>query len=113
MIGASVHDPWVVRRLPAVVRAAGFEVERLDSHGFVQTGEADYMLSVIDRGVGVLRTAGRLGDAAAEALMAEGRHRLRAGAFFGFIAYAGLIARRPPRSERAARPPRPGGPGAS
>ena len=31
-----VHDRWLVRRLPQLTRAAGFLVERFDSHGFVR-----------------------------------------------------------------------------
>ena len=36
-----------------------------------------------------------LGDAAADALKAEARRRVAAGEFFGHIAYASLIGRRP------------------
>jgi ubiquinone/menaquinone biosynthesis C-methylase UbiE len=95
MIRASVHDPWLVRRLPAMARDGGFEVERFDSHGFAQTGPADYMLSVVERGVEVMRAAGRIGEAAAGALVGEARGRVDEGRFFGFVAYGSLVARRP------------------
>jgi ubiquinone/menaquinone biosynthesis C-methylase UbiE len=95
MMAASVTDRWLVRRLPALVRAAGFELARFRSHGFVESGDAAYMLTVVDRGADLLHADGRLGDAAAAALKAEARRRVEAGTFFGHIAYAGLVGVRP------------------
>jgi SAM-dependent methyltransferase len=92
---ALVHDRWVVRRLAALVGAAGFAVQRLDSHGYVQTAAPDYMLGLVTRGADFLARGGRIDAAAAEALKAEGRRRAAAGSFFGFIAFAGLIATKP------------------
>ena len=51
--------------------------------------------AVVDRGADTLVAAGRLGAPAADALKAEARRRVAAGEFFGHIAYASLIARRP------------------
>jgi hypothetical protein len=95
MMAASVTDRWLVRRLPALVRAAGFELARFRSHGFVESGEAAYMLTVVDRGADLLHADGTLGDAAAAELKAEARRRVEAGTFFGHIAYAGLVGSRP------------------
>ncbi|MGE0867582.1 MAG: class I SAM-dependent methyltransferase [Kofleriaceae bacterium] len=95
MMASSVNDRWIVRRLPALVRRLGFEVIGLRSHGFVDDSDATYMLTVVDRGVEILRTAGRIADATAAALKAEARHRVERGSFFGHIAYASLTARRP------------------
>jgi ubiquinone/menaquinone biosynthesis C-methylase UbiE len=89
---ALVHDRWVVRRLTGLVAAAGFAVERLDSHGYVQTAAPDYMLSLVTRGADFLAGWGRIDAAMAEALKAEARRRAEAGSFFGFIAFAGLVA---------------------
>ena len=75
--------------------AAGWEVVRLRSHGYVENEEPGYILTLIDRGADTLVAAGRLGEPAAEALKAEARRRVAAGEFFGHIAYASLIARRP------------------
>lgn len=47
---AFITDPWVVRRLPAMVYQAGFAEGRLRSHGFVQTTDPDYMLTIADPG---------------------------------------------------------------
>lgn len=76
------------------MRAAGFEVVRLRSHGYAETAELHYMLTLVDRGADALAAAGQLGTAAADALKAEARRRGEAGEFFGHIAYASVIARR-------------------
>ena len=92
---ALVHDRYLVRRLGTLVRAAGWEVVRLRSHGYVESEDPGYMLTLVDRGADTLVTAGRLGEDAADALRAEARRRVAAGQFFGHIAYASLIGRRP------------------
>ncbi|MGH9172714.1 MAG: hypothetical protein ACRD1H_00080 [Vicinamibacterales bacterium] len=91
----SVNDRWLVRHLPALTRAAGFEVTGFRSHGFVETTEGGYMLTVIERGADMLRAFGRIGDETAAALKAEARHRVEAGIFVGHIAYGSITARKP------------------
>ena len=95
ILANSVHDRWLGRRLPALVRGCGFEMERSRSHGFVETTEAEYMLTIIDRGVDILHNSGQLGDDAAAALKAETRRRVEAGTFFGHFSYVSLVARKP------------------
>lgn len=97
---ALVNDRWLVRRLPSMVSSAGFQIERLDSYGYLQTSAPDYMLTLIDRGADVLANAGRIGRALADALKAEARRRVEDQGFFGFIAFAGLVARKPAVSAR-------------
>jgi ubiquinone/menaquinone biosynthesis C-methylase UbiE len=91
----SVTDRWLVRRLPALVAGAGFEALDFRSHGFAETTGGGYMLTVVDRGADLLGAAGQIGAELAAALKAEARRRVAAGAFFGHIAYASLVARRP------------------
>lgn len=91
----SVNDRWLVRRLPALVRSAGLEMVGFHSHGFVETTEAGYMLTVIDRGADILSTSGQISAEMAMALKAEARQRVELGSFFGHIAYAHVIARKP------------------
>ena len=88
----SVHDRWVMRRLPAMVRRLGFATIALRSHGFVETGEGGYMLTVIDRGADMLVAQGQIDATMAEALKAEARRRHATGTFFGHVAYASLVA---------------------
>jgi SAM-dependent methyltransferase len=91
-----VHDRWLVRRLPRIVREAGFEVGGLRSHGYVEApSSGGYLLTIIDRGADTLLATGRAGAELAEALKAEARRRSDAGEFFGHISYASLIARKP------------------
>jgi ubiquinone/menaquinone biosynthesis C-methylase UbiE len=95
MVSAFVNDPFVVRRLPTMVDSAGFTETRVHSHGFVQTHDADYMVSIADRGADTLASSGRIGADLASALKAEARRRVDEGSFFGHIAYASLVARKP------------------
>jgi ubiquinone/menaquinone biosynthesis C-methylase UbiE len=95
MLDSSVTDRWLIRSLPALIRASGLEITGFQSHGFVETSEAGYMLTIVDRGAEILRAAGQIGDATAEALKAEARRRVEAGSFFGHIAYGSVVARRP------------------
>jgi hypothetical protein len=62
MMPASVNDRWLARRLPAQVRDAGFEVGAFCSHGFAETTEAAYMLTVVGRGADILYGDGRVGE---------------------------------------------------
>jgi ubiquinone/menaquinone biosynthesis C-methylase UbiE len=95
MMANSVNDRWLGRRLPALVNDSGFEIARFRSHGFVETSEAEYMLTIVDRGADILRASGSIGEDTAEALRAEARRRVEAGVFFGHIAYVSLTARKP------------------
>jgi ubiquinone/menaquinone biosynthesis C-methylase UbiE len=96
-IAALVHDPLLVRRLPALIREAGWQVVRTLSHGYVEAGSTQYMLTLVDRGAAALAAAGAVSVATAEALKEEARQRVKAGTFFGHIAYASVLARKPPR----------------
>jgi SAM-dependent methyltransferase len=91
-MSALVNDRWLVRRLPAAVTASGFALERMDSHGYVQTEAPDYMLGLVTRGADFLATWGRIDAVLAEALKAEARRRVATHAFFGFIGFAALVA---------------------
>jgi SAM-dependent methyltransferase len=91
-----VHDPWLVRRLPALVRAAGADVHGIRSHGHVEAGTPGFMLaSCVDLGADALVAAGRIEADAAAALKAEARRRVASGEYFGHIAYMSLVARTP------------------
>jgi ubiquinone/menaquinone biosynthesis C-methylase UbiE len=90
-----LNDPWIVRRLPGMIAAAGFTRTRLRSHGYAQTSDPAYLLSIVDRGTDALVNSGRIGTELGEALKAEARRRVQAGSFFGYIAYASLTASKP------------------
>ncbi len=90
-----VHDPWIVRRLPQLVRASGFEVRPLRSHGYVEAADGAYMLTLIDRSAEALLHDGRIGAETAKALKAEARRRSATKTWFGHIAFASLVGRKP------------------
>jgi ubiquinone/menaquinone biosynthesis C-methylase UbiE len=94
MMASSVNDRWIVRRLSALLRRAGFEHVALRSHGFVEAAGPAYMLTIIDRGADLLCGEGILSAATATALKEEARRRVETGVFFGHIAYASVVARR-------------------
>jgi ubiquinone/menaquinone biosynthesis C-methylase UbiE len=85
-IDALVHDAYLIRRLPALARDAGWEPVRLRSHGYIEADDPAYMLTLIDRGCDALLLQDRLGQDGAEALKQEGRRRAASGVFFGHIA---------------------------
>jgi ubiquinone/menaquinone biosynthesis C-methylase UbiE len=91
-----VHDPWLVRRLPALVRAAGVHIECVRSYGYVETSKPGFMLpSWVDLGADALVSSGRIGTDMAAALKAEARRRVASGEYYGHIAYMSLVARKP------------------
>lgn len=90
-----VHDPWLVRRLATLVRAAGVDLERVRSYGYVEASNPGFMLSSwVDLGADALVAAGRIGADMASALKAEARRRVASGEYFGHIAYMSLVARK-------------------
>jgi hypothetical protein len=74
MVANFVHDPWLTRRLPKTLGSLGFRVLGLRSHGYTQTAEPTYMLTLIDRGADILSGAGSLTVEGAEALRKAGCH---------------------------------------
>ncbi|MGI9318334.1 MAG: methyltransferase domain-containing protein [bacterium] len=90
-----VHDQWLVRRLPSLIQSAGFDVTRTRSHGYVEAGKGGYMLSWIERGADVLKQTGRVGEDKAQALIDEAKRRSDNGEWFGHIAFASVLARKP------------------
>jgi hypothetical protein len=50
VLTTGLENRWLVRRLPALVRAAGFEVRPFHSYGYVQTEDPAYMQNLVERG---------------------------------------------------------------
>jgi ubiquinone/menaquinone biosynthesis C-methylase UbiE len=95
MVANFVHDPWLTRRLAKTLGSIGFRVRSLRSHGYLQTTDPAYMLTVVDRGADILSASASLGEEAAAALKQEARRRAQAGEFFGHISFVSAIARKP------------------
>ena len=91
-----IHDPWLVRRLPRLVRSAGVNIDRVRSYGYVEALEPGFLLpGWVDRGADALVASGRIGADMASALKAEARRRVGSGEYFGHIAYMSVVARTP------------------
>jgi ubiquinone/menaquinone biosynthesis C-methylase UbiE len=99
-----VNDLWLTRRLPALVRAAGFRLVRCDSHAYLETSEPgselahtkmSHLLTIVDRGADALSAGGCIGKELADALKAEARRRVDTGEFFGHVIYVSVIAEKP------------------
>jgi len=60
-IDGLVHDRWLMRRLPAMPRTAGFEAPRSRGYGYTSLPEPSYMFILVDRGADLLLNAGRIG----------------------------------------------------
>jgi ubiquinone/menaquinone biosynthesis C-methylase UbiE len=92
---AFINDIWLVRRLPTLLPAAGFELLSSRSHGYLQTSQPEYMLTLVDRGADTLAAWERVGPELCDALKAEARRRADDDQFFGSIGFTSFIARKP------------------
>lgn len=90
-----IHDSYLARRTPALAATAGFVVQSFRSHNHSESADADYLLSIVDRGAAALEAAGEVGPELAAALKNEARQRAATGRFFGQVGYTSLIARKP------------------
>ena len=57
-----------MRQLPSLLAAAGFTVESLDPHAYVQTTSPDYLLTLLSRGMSAAGRADEIGPAMVEEL---------------------------------------------
>ena len=95
MVANFVHNPWLPRRLGPIMESIGLAVASVRSHGYTQTRDADYMLTIVDRGADLLAHANSIGADQCQALKNEARRRVATGAFFGHISYISVLARKP------------------
>lgn len=90
-----VHAPYIMRRLPALMGKAGFLVEQVEPHGYVQTRRPDYLLTLLARGVDGAAASDEMGRELAQGFKAEAQRRVEEGTFFGAILFLSVTARRP------------------
>lgn len=90
----NVHDRWLVRRLPAMLREIGFDPAPTRSHGHVDTNDPDLTLRWTLRGAYYLVTAGKISQAEADAFGAEAHRRIDGGTFYGYMNYVSIVARK-------------------
>jgi arsenite methyltransferase len=95
-----MQAPYIMRRLPSLVTAAGFSVQSVEPHGYVQTTSPDFLLTLLSRGTNAAARAGEIGQGLVESLDREARRRVVDGTFYGAILFLSLIARKV-RGQRA------------
>lgn len=89
-----VHAPYIMRRLPVLAVAAGFCVQSLDPHGYVQTTHPDYLLTLLSRGTSAAGRAGEIGQALVDGYDREAQRRVANGTFYGSMLFLSLTARK-------------------
>jgi len=89
-----VHAPYIMRRLPILVAAAGFRMQSLDPHGYAQTTRPDYLLTLLSRGNSAAGRAGEIGQALVDGFDREMQRRVAIGTFYGSMLFLSLTARK-------------------
>ena len=89
-----MHAPYIMRRLPALVTAAGFSVQSVEPHGYVQTTSPDFLLTLLSRGTNAAARAGEIGQGLVDGFAQEARRRVANGTFYGAILFLSLAARK-------------------
>jgi hypothetical protein len=64
-------------------------------HGLVETSKPGLTLSWVERGADALVNRGRIGKELAAALTSEAKRRADNNAFFGYMAWASMVAQKP------------------
>lgn len=89
-----MHAPYIMRRLPALAAAAGFSVQSVEPHGYVQTKSPDFLLTLLSRGTNAAAHAGEIGQGLVDGFDREARRRVGNGTFYGAILFLSLTARK-------------------
>jgi arsenite methyltransferase len=89
-----VHGPYIMRRLPALVAAAGFTVQSVEPHGYMQTTSPDFLLTLLARGTTAAARAGEIGQGLVDGFDREARRRVANGTFYGAILFLSIAARK-------------------
>ena len=89
-----VHAPYIMRRLPALVTAAGFSLQSVEPHGYVQATSPAYLLTLLSRGTRAAAQAGEIGQELVDSFDREARRRVANGSFYGAMLFLSLTARR-------------------
>ena len=92
MINQNVTNLWIMRQISGLLTENGFALGARKGHGYVAEGQAEYFLTVIDRGADRLVEEGVLQPGTGEALKQEARDRVAQDTFFGYMSYVSQIA---------------------
>jgi ubiquinone/menaquinone biosynthesis C-methylase UbiE len=94
LVRSVVTSPRVMRDMPRLLRAAGFELVTSFAHVLSEVGAADYWASAIDVYRRLLPQAGLVTEADADARAAQLRSDSAAGVFFASCNYYAYVATR-------------------
>jgi trans-aconitate methyltransferase len=89
-----VSFAYIMRRLPALATAAGFSVQSVEPHGYMQTTRPDYLLTLPSSGAHAAARAGEIGQELADGVEREARRRVANNTFYGAILFLSLVARK-------------------
>jgi ubiquinone/menaquinone biosynthesis C-methylase UbiE len=89
-----MHAPYIMRRLPALITAAGFSLQSVEAHGYVQTTSPDFLLTLLSRGANAAARAGEIGQALVDGFAQEARRRVANGSFYGAVLFLCVAARK-------------------
>jgi hypothetical protein len=89
-----VHAPYIMRRLPALVTTAGFSLQSVEPHGYVQATSPAYLLTLLSRGTRAAAQAGEIGQELVDSFDREARRRVANGSFYGAMLFLSLTARK-------------------
>lgn len=89
-----VHAPYIMRRLPALVVSAGFSVQSVEAHGYVQTSSPHYLLTLLSRGSYAAVQAGEISQEVVHSFDREARRRVANGTFYGAMLFLSFTARK-------------------
>lgn len=90
-----LHAPYIMRRLPELAAKAGFIVEALQPHRYVQTTHADFMLMLLSRGLNAAARAGTISNVLMDRLNREAQKRVTNGTLSSVMLFLSLTARKP------------------
>jgi len=96
VISTIAHDPWLVRKLPGLLAAAGFGIHKSRGYRYQSWASPDYLLTLVDRGAEALGLSGSIDQETEASLKLEARKRVEQGRFFAAVSYSSVIAH--PRS---------------
>lgn len=91
-----IDNSWIGRLVPHMVQQAGFKTLNYRSHGYTESDNPSYMLTIVDRGADALIKSQQIGPELGNSLKQEARRRVKHQRFFGHISYTSLIARKEP-----------------
>ncbi len=90
-----VQNLGLMRRVPSMVEACGFDALPMRSHGYVEDRDGGLMLGWVDRGADALVKLGRIGNDLSKALREEAQRRSASKSWFGQISFFSAFGRKP------------------